>query len=390
MFIIDKTKNRIQKIEEMSFSSLGFTERAHLQEWIANNPQALGEDLLIIQKEFDGFNDTRERLDLLALDKKGNLVVIENKLDDSGRDVTWQALKYASYCSSLRKSEIIQIFQQYLDRISSSVTAEEQLSEFFQSREIGDIELNKGTTQRLMLVAASFRKEVTSTVMWLRNFKIKIQCFKVTPYQIGEQHLLDFEQIIPLKDAQDYIIRMEEKHNEEIANQDEIKERHIIRQEFWKQLLIKMNEKSTLFQNISPSKNNILSTAIGVRGFFFQFGISRNFAKCQVYIDKGDKEVNKQVFDLLTKTKEKLQREFGGRLDWERLNSYRASLIKYESRQFNVFEKEGWNEMVDFLVDGMVRLEKAFKNPLLEIHNTLKAHPISSIAIPELEDDTVN
>lgn len=39
-----------------------------------------GEELLIIQKEFDGFDDTRERLDLLALDKDGNLVIIENKL----------------------------------------------------------------------------------------------------------------------------------------------------------------------------------------------------------------------------------------------------------------------------------------------------------------------
>jgi RecB family endonuclease NucS len=51
---------------------------------------------LIIQKEFDGFNDTKERLDLLALDKQGNLVIIENKLDDSGKDVTWQVIKYAS------------------------------------------------------------------------------------------------------------------------------------------------------------------------------------------------------------------------------------------------------------------------------------------------------
>ena len=49
-------------------------------------PGCLGEELLIIQKEFSGFDDTQERLDLLALDKDGRLVVIENKLDDSGRD----------------------------------------------------------------------------------------------------------------------------------------------------------------------------------------------------------------------------------------------------------------------------------------------------------------
>ena len=44
-----------------------------------------GEELIIIQKEFDGFNDTKERLDLLALDKKGRLVV--NKLDNGQLEV---------------------------------------------------------------------------------------------------------------------------------------------------------------------------------------------------------------------------------------------------------------------------------------------------------------
>ena len=43
-------------------------------------PDALGEDLLIVHKEFDGFADTRERLDLLALDKEGRLVVLETSL----------------------------------------------------------------------------------------------------------------------------------------------------------------------------------------------------------------------------------------------------------------------------------------------------------------------
>ena len=79
----------------------------------------MGEDLLIIQKEFSGFSDTNERLDLLALDRVGNLVIIENKLDDSGKDMTWQLIKYASYCSSLTKQEIIKIYQ-YIKSFSLS------------------------------------------------------------------------------------------------------------------------------------------------------------------------------------------------------------------------------------------------------------------------------
>ena len=97
MYKIDKASNNVVKLEERLFKQLSIREREHLQEWIAKNPDMLGEELLIIQKEFDGFNDTQERLDLLAVDKKGGLVVIENKLDDTGRNVVWQALKYASY-----------------------------------------------------------------------------------------------------------------------------------------------------------------------------------------------------------------------------------------------------------------------------------------------------
>jgi hypothetical protein len=63
MYIINKVTNRIEKIETATFRQLGFKEREHLQEWIANNPSCLNEDLLIIQKEFDGFNDTSGRLD---------------------------------------------------------------------------------------------------------------------------------------------------------------------------------------------------------------------------------------------------------------------------------------------------------------------------------------
>ena len=114
MYIVDKEGNKLITAEPTTFKDQKLKERQHLQEWIAKSPEVLGEPLLIIQKEFDGFDQTHERLDLLALDKSGKLVVIENKLDDSGRDVTWQAIKYASYCSSLTQEEIFDIYASYL------------------------------------------------------------------------------------------------------------------------------------------------------------------------------------------------------------------------------------------------------------------------------------
>src|ERR1700719_3288643 len=130
MFKIDTAENSITSLTIRTFGDLGFKERANLQEWIAKDPSCLGEELLVIQKEFSGFSDTNERLDILALDKQGSLVLIENKLDDTGRDVTWQALKYASYCSRLSKENVRSIFQEYLDKTQPSPDAKSLLVEF--------------------------------------------------------------------------------------------------------------------------------------------------------------------------------------------------------------------------------------------------------------------
>lgn len=66
-----------------------------------------------------------------------------------------------------------------------------------------------------MLVAASFRNEGTSTVLCLLNNNVLLQCHQVTAYKLGDQLLLRVEQLIPLCETQDYIIRIANKAQEE-------------------------------------------------------------------------------------------------------------------------------------------------------------------------------
>lgn len=252
MYKINKRSNSIEKVDKKTFSELGFKERQNLQEWIAKEPTCLGEELLIIQKEFDGFDDTRERLDLLALDKNGSLVIIENKLDDTGRDVVWQAIKYASYCSSLTKEQIVEIYQDYLDRKESGGDAKDKIIDFFDEIDYDEIVLNE-KDQRIIFIAANFRKEITSAALWLLNHNISLQCFKVTPYGFGEELFLNIDQIIPTKESEEYMIKMAKKEQEQKSSDQKLQNGHIIRFEFWKKLLEAMNKSgSVLFANISP------------------------------------------------------------------------------------------------------------------------------------------
>ncbi|OGB29172.1 MAG: hypothetical protein A3F78_05560 [Burkholderiales bacterium RIFCSPLOWO2_12_FULL_61_40] len=91
-------------------------ERFDIQEWIEKSPIILGEELLVIGKDVILFSG--KRLDLLCVDKSAALVVVELKRDDSGSSVEWQAIKYASYCSSLLPGEIFKQYASYSNSIS--------------------------------------------------------------------------------------------------------------------------------------------------------------------------------------------------------------------------------------------------------------------------------
>ena len=342
---------------------MGFTERYDLQEWIAKNPVMLGDDeLLIIQKEFSGFDETRERLDLLALDKDGNLVIIENKLDDTGADVTWQALKYTSYCSTFTQEEVVQIFQDYL---GSDKVAEDEMREFFRPADFSEITLNR--EQRIILVASNFRKEVTSTVMWLFNRGINIKCIKVTPYQYGEVIFIDTEQIIPVKDAEEYLIKLRQKTQQESIKTEADRQSMTRKRKFWSELLPRIKEKSDLFKNVSPKDQYYLSCGSGHRGISYDIYTSGVQTSIDLWIARGTKEINKQIFDKLYQRKEEIESKFGKELAWGRLDPKIGSSIAYHLPNANISNEADWNIMIDFFVEYMPKFEAAMKDILSEV-----------------------
>jgi len=367
MFRVDRTQNRISRLAQKRFGDLALREREHLQEWLAHQPDALGEDLLILQKEFDGFDETRERLDLLALDKAGNLVVIENKLDDSGRDVTWQALKYAAYTSGLKKMQIVDIHQQYLDRYCGGGNAVQAICEFMEVEDLDEAMLNPGNGQRILFVAANFRKEVTATALWLISRGIAVQCFRVTPFGFGEELFLDLQQIIPTPEAKDYMIGIASKEVEETSSIVGQKRRHTLRREFWNLALDQMRADGvSMFASISPGNENWLSAGSGIGSCPFQILYLQDGVKVQLAIGKSSGEANKRIFDRLHAQREQIENEFGTALDWRRLDDRKASLITYE-QSFDGLDREIWPQMAKWLSDHIRKLEAALHAPLAEI-----------------------
>lgn len=382
MFTVNHQTNRLSPIKTKKFSELGFSERKHLQEWLAHQPDALGEELLIIQKEFDGFDDTRERLDLLALDKDGNLVIIENKLDDSGRDVVWQALKYASYCASLTKAQIVDIYQQYLDRyepvtndadlLNMPQSASSLICEFLDVPAMDELKLNLGNSQRIILVAANFRKEVTSTALWLLGQGISIACFKITPYSLGEQLLINIDQVIPTPEAKELMIGINAKEAEEKNTEVVLKNRHSVRLDYWEQALSAFQSSNCpLYNNISASKDHWLNAGSGVTGCPFSLIFNQKELRVELWLGKINSDENKWMFDQLYLKKETIEQDFGDDLEWLRLDNKKQSRIQY-SIKLDAFNKDNWPEAIAWHLEHMTKLEKAIQIPLQRVAQELR------------------
>jgi hypothetical protein len=206
MYKVDIENKRLIKLSPTQFSTLKLKERYDIEEWIEKTPEILGEELLIISKELT--LPSGIRLDLLAIDKKANLVIIELKKDDSGTDVEWQAIKYTSYCSNFLQEDIFKYYAEYLQ--SDKDKAQLKIEEFI------DEEIDKlNEEQRIILVSKEFHKDVISAVLWLRDYEIDIECVRLELHLDQDNQLfITPDLIIPLPEAKDYIQKKETKEKE--------------------------------------------------------------------------------------------------------------------------------------------------------------------------------
>ena len=69
-------------------------DESRLEELVKNDPNLLGQSILIIGQQVR--TASGNRLDLLGMDAEGDLHIIELKRDRTPRDVIAQALDYAS------------------------------------------------------------------------------------------------------------------------------------------------------------------------------------------------------------------------------------------------------------------------------------------------------
>jgi hypothetical protein len=346
LFTYSKNSKSISLYKETDLKSHKILERQDIEKWVENYPEVLGEELLILTTEYDKFDKTDERLDLLAIDKEGNLVIVELKRDDSGKTVELQAIKYAAYCSTLTLAGAAKLHQQYLTKKGVKANEEEAKNKIVQFIENSDFE-ELSDRPRIILVSGEYRPEVTATVMWLRKMGLDITCVKITPYEINKDTIA-FESniLIPLPEAKDFIMQAERKedveHNLTLSQGEYVK--------FYQDLVSRVKTRIPI-QYHAPAPKSYYYIPTGVSGIHFEWGFHgrpRSSFGVELHFEKGDKKLNTKIMGSLEKFKTEIERKTGEKVifqkDWGKIWS-RLYLEKEEGSMTEELKKWAVDKM---------------------------------------------
>jgi hypothetical protein len=138
-------------IEKMEFSPLDLESR--LQDILAKDISIADPNLMVIGCEVPTAYDNR--IDILAINRDGHLVVFELKRDKTPRDIVAQVLDYGSWVKTLHNEDIARIFSDFQRKYTKKekeVSIDEAFCARFHIKEMPD-ELNE--LHELVVVASS-------------------------------------------------------------------------------------------------------------------------------------------------------------------------------------------------------------------------------------------
>lgn len=241
----------------ITFANLGFLRERDLRPWIENERKFLGDDLLVVQRAHPVVRRNRLRLDILAVARDGALVVIEVKLRDSDDDPRWQAFLHAAACGQRSEDEIIELFAAFkgIDREKAAACLKEHT---------GSAKLNH--CQRVVLIARSFRKQVTTAALWLREHGIDVSCIRLTPHLDEETGTCYLTRTELTPDSENLLVDLVSPLGQQQRDAEWLECHRGQIDEFWQSLAAKF--KNGLEPELAPSCVKDISKAGDARRWF--------------------------------------------------------------------------------------------------------------------------
>ena len=125
-----------------------------------------------------------------------------------------QALRYASMVSTMTFEHAVGVYGRYMEKIGeTNKDPRSELLEFLGWEEPNEDAFAQDV--RIVLASAGFGRELTTSVLWLRERGIDISCIRMRPYMSDKKVLVEIQRIIPLPEADEYLVHLSEKKRRE-------------------------------------------------------------------------------------------------------------------------------------------------------------------------------
>jgi hypothetical protein len=177
-----KESGKFTEYKEKEFKQDHYEET--LESWLESNPDSVLEDgkIMVIGRQV--LTNLDKAIDLVALDRAGNTVIIELKRGRTPRDVIAQALEYSAFVETLNYEELEAMFQKYTGDEGASLL--ETHKEYYKLDQGESVSFNKD--QRIVVVGTNLSPEIRQTALFLRKKKLLVTCaeFKYFKDELGE------------------------------------------------------------------------------------------------------------------------------------------------------------------------------------------------------------
>ena len=285
-------------------------EARDLTPWLAENP-ALLEDALGLELELEGQEVAVGPFsaDLLFRDvSSGQLVVVENLINPTDHDHLGKVITYAAGLGA----------------------------------------------HHIVLLAERFRPEHRSALTWLNSISDDDHCFfglSLEVWKIDNSTPAPRLRIEVQPDDWARTVRSTASHAMTDYQQACV--------DFWAEFLPLFHEAHPGWSKATkPQKQTWMNFPSGRSGITFTGAFTRRDGnpglRAELYIDVGDREQNKALFDQLHAQRESIERSLGETLGWERLDDRQASRICLNYRnQAAIADRELWPDLQPWLIQAL-------------------------------------
>lgn len=212
LYQIDLATHTLSPVRPVGLAQAPLREQ-DLEGLLRERFEVLDGDVLIFAEQFSNWEGSSRRIDLLGLDREGNLVVVELKCEPDGGHMELQAIRYAAMVSAMNFADVVNAYEGFLKkRGQDPAQAQSRLFAFLGSPPGQEPTITD--KPRIVLMSPRLHTEISTTVLWLREQGIDIRCFEYDLYRVAGSLFVDLEQVIPMPSAADYQVRIRQKNEQ--------------------------------------------------------------------------------------------------------------------------------------------------------------------------------